>query len=1500
MLRRSASPSRPLPDLDRPRRPRTPRRLLVGFAAAALLLALGTPAGVALADSGPSGPAAASKNPTVITDSSGSTVNLPPVDDDPVAVAAASGGPHAVTWDHDSLLVDGKRIYLWSGEFHYWRLPSPDEWLDVLQKMKAAGFNATSIYFDWAFHSPRQGVYDFTGVRDVERLLDVAARVGIYVIARPGPYINAETDSGGFPGWLATQQGRARTSAADFQAASDEWLSVIDPVIARHQFTKGQGSVLLYQIENEYGNNTDPAYMDHTEKLVRSHGITVPFTHNHCCGPATWATGTGAVDLPGQDSYPQGFNCSTPTKWSGLGSLPRFRNDSPMFTAEYQGGSFDPWRGPGYAACRQLTGPDFEKVFYKNNVADGATMQNLYMGYGGTSWGWLPDPSQVYTSYDYAAPIQENRDLGAKYDEVHRLGHFFGSVGSLTRTVPVGTTPPSTAAVTERARINPDDHTQFLVLRHSDAASTATDTTHLTVDLAARSDYTADDNDPTLAYSGAWSHVGPEQNYTAADYHQTESFSRTSNDSVTVSFTGTAVRWISSYDANHGIADVYLDGAKVATVDGYGSAKATQQVFYAADGLAAGSHTLQIVVTGNKNAASKDAYVVVDAIDVPPAGAQRYASVPQQPGTAITLAGRDSKLLVAGYRLGSQFLAYSTSEILTHAAIGGRDVAVLYGRQGEDGESVLRYDAQPRVTVANGAAVTATWDAARGDLRLNYKHDGQAQVDVEGVRGGTPVALRLYLTTDAGAATWWRRDTAAGPVLIQGPALVRSARMVANARLVLTGDTTTTTPLLVLVPPTVHAVQWNMDTSPRRLRVVGNAIAEFGGTLAGPAALPSLPALTNWRYAADTPEAQPDFDDSGWAVADKVTSNSTTAPVTLPVLFADDYGFHHGDVWYRGRFTATGQESTVVLSAITGTAGVFAAWLNGTYLGSSGSGTASFSVPAGVLAAGSSATLSVLVENMGHNEDFNATDSHKEARGLTGARFLGAHPTITWRLQGDRGGETPLDTVRGPFNNGGLHGERAGYSLESYPDTSWTAVGVPRDDTTPGVGWYRTTFTLDLPQGQDTSLGLKITDDPARPYRTQIFLNGWLIGRYVNDVGPQHVFVLPNGILRPNGQNTLAIASWGTGTGVGPRLGTVELTPYFTTLGGVRVNNVVSPPYRTATYAEASPRTTVTVTAPETVTSGQKFDVTAAMTVRPGAGVLNATLDLPAPSGWSVVPAQPTGWPAVVPGKTVTATFHVTAPATPAPYTALTAVASYQSAATPTVPAQAIGARGITYLSTDDVPSQTPVGAWAFDEGSGTTATDGSGRNHPATLTGSGASWAAGKVGTSSLALNGSGYADVAAPVADTAGNFTVAAWVRLGSVSGYQTVAAMDGSQVSAFYLQLKGDSGKFSMTRLTGDSSSETTVVAQAASITPVAGQWYHLVGVQDADHGRMRLYVNGTLQDDVPFTAGWRATGHTTFGRGLYNGNQVDFLKGQIDDVRVYNRALNATEIAALASA
>lgn len=223
-------------------------------------------------------------------------------------------GIHNVSYDHYSLMIDGKRIFLYSGEFDYWRLPSQSGWMDVLEKMKAAGFNAVTIYFNWGFHSPKQGKYDFSGIRDVDKLLTMAQKIGLYVVARPGPYINAETDGGGYPGWLTTQQGRARTASQDYTAAYEQWLSAIDPIIEKHQITNG-GSVILYQVENEYTGG-DALYMQNIRDKARKDGINVPTFHNDKSGPkGRWSSGTGAPDMYAYDSYP------------GLAAIPSYYGD---------------------------------------------------------------------------------------------------------------------------------------------------------------------------------------------------------------------------------------------------------------------------------------------------------------------------------------------------------------------------------------------------------------------------------------------------------------------------------------------------------------------------------------------------------------------------------------------------------------------------------------------------------------------------------------------------------------------------------------------------------------------------------------------------------------------------------------------------------------------------------------------------------------------------------------------------------------------------------------------------------------------------------------------------------------------------------------------------------------------------------------------------------------------------------------------------------------------
>ncbi|MFL6140475.1 MAG: glycoside hydrolase family 35 protein [Labedaea sp.] len=942
----------------------------------------------------------------------------------------APAATHTITWDKYSLMIDGTRTFVWSGEFHAFRLPSPDLWRDVLQKLKANGYNAVSMYFDWGYHSPAPGVYDFTGVRDMDRALTIAQEVGLYVIARPGPYINAETDGGGFPAWLATQAGRARSDAPDYLAATDEWQSHIDPIIARHQLTGGTGTVILYEIENELAatGTAQLNYLRHLHDKARADGITVPIFHNDKGRNGFWVppgagvpgTVPGPVDLYAFDGYPGGTcrsdntpgNPNTAPDWGiqgpggatgGASASP----DTPGFAAEFGGGWFDFWGSPGSYPCMAgREGPGYERVFYGTNIANRLTIQNFYMTFGGTSWGWLPAPV-VYTSYDYGAALDEARQPRPKLAAMKELGLFLQSVPAITKVDKASPVTTSSAAVKVYHDVNPDTQTHFYFATHNPSSATTTDT-----------------------------------------------------------FT-----------------------FPISTPDG--------------------SFTV-------------------------PSG----------------LSGQDGKTLVANLNFGGQHLVYSSSEIETLLRQGSADTALLYGRNDEPGETVLRYSSPPTVSVLTG---NVTSSFANGILRLNYVHSGLTQIRIA---GGGRDQLTLLLANQTTADTMWRQDTAAGPVLERGPQLVRTAA-VNGSVLALTGDTATAASLEIWAPAQVSAVTWNGAAVTLRRTSAGSLAAV--SQLPGPTA-PSLPDLSaaTWRHSPESPEAAASFNDANWTPATKTATHSTTPPPAgQPVLTADDYGFHHGDIWYRGRYTTAA--TTVSLRYGGGGAGLLQAWLDGVYLGQNvlptgvsapaTTGTATFTVPDS-LRTNAAHVLSVMVRNDSHNEDGGVNDAHKEGRGLISATLSPA-TTISWRIQGG----SATEAVRGPLNNGGLFGERTGWHLPGFADSTWTTRPVPDTTAAAGTAWYRTQFDLALPASQDSSLGLTIGAAGVRGgnYRVLIFVNGWNMGQYIANVGPQHTFVIPTGILNPRGHNTIALAVTSDG-GAANALERVALTNLGTVRGGVPVS----------------------------------------------------------------------------------------------------------------------------------------------------------------------------------------------------------------------------------------------------------------------------------------------------------------------------------------------------------
>lgn len=194
---------------------------------------------------------------------------------------------------------------------------------------------------------------------------------------------------------------------------------------------------------------------------------------------------------------------------------------------------------------------------------------------------------------------------------------------------------------------------------------------------------------------------------------------------------------------------------------------------------------------------------------------------------------------------------------------------------------------------------------------------------------------------------------------------------------------------------------------------------------------------------------------------------------------------------------------------------------------------------------------------------------------------------------------------------------------------------------------------------------------------------------------------------------------------------------------------------------------------------------------------------------------------------------------------------------------------------------------WEFNNGPDHKAKDSLGKSW-AYLQGD-ASWVPG-VTSRALSLDGDGdYAETEEPVVDTTGDYTVSAWVTLDELPGnFATAVSQDGRQKeNPFYLQY--GEGAFAFSLQGADRVS--------VPMTPELGSWHHLVGTRDAETGDVRLYVDGELGGSTTVDHSSVSTGPLAIGRAKWNGGFTDWWNGAIDEVRVWDEALSAEEVADL---
>ncbi len=372
----------------------------------------------------------------------------------PLAGQEQFENPHIIRYDSSCFTLQGLDTFVFSAAFHYPRCPR-ELWRDRLLKLKQAGFNTIETYVFWNYHEREEGHADLS---EFEEFIKLVKSMGFFLIARPGPYVCAEWEVGGFPHWVVAKRFPLRTNHPESVRTSQHWFNLVLPVIQRNQITVG-GPIIMVQVENEYDFSPPMPDADKREyvralaRMVWNAGIEVPIITCWTKQARTNSDPDMARIMDTCNFYPR-WNI-VKTVVPELIKLRQEEPATPVGVTELQGGWFSKvgeklsidQEGMTGAALNQVTKTVFEQ---------GATYTSYYMGFGGTNFDWAA--KDMTTTYDYAAPIREPGGLWEKYYAARGIGCFlraFGTVLTRAKALEAATecTNPN-ISVSERASTN--------------------------------------------------------------------------------------------------------------------------------------------------------------------------------------------------------------------------------------------------------------------------------------------------------------------------------------------------------------------------------------------------------------------------------------------------------------------------------------------------------------------------------------------------------------------------------------------------------------------------------------------------------------------------------------------------------------------------------------------------------------------------------------------------------------------------------------------------------------------------------------------------------------------------------------------------------------------------------------------------------------------------------------------------------------------------------------
>lgn len=367
----------------------------------------------------------------------------------------------SVTWDRHSLMVDGRRVCPVMGEVHYSRIPA-DEWPAEVRKMKEGGVTLIATYVFWNHVEEQEGIFNWSGQRDLRRFLEVCKSEQMPVVLRVGPFCHGEVRCGGLPDWLwsLSPKGERGGKSIKLRSTDPHFLFYVERLY-RQIFTQVQGlqwkdggPVIAAQFDNEYRGPGD--YLMALKKIALGIGYDLPF-YTRTGWPALTRPVPFGELLPlygdyadgfwekstkeGAGNYYKAFNFKAFRSSTAIGTdllgeqkaeTAKGDDDYPYFTCELGGGMATAYHRRPYVY------PEDAYSMAVVKLGSGSNLLGYYMYHGGTnpeSMTGITLNETVHTlgtanndlnvkSYDFQAPLGEFGQRGEHYYLLRKL-HLF-------------------------------------------------------------------------------------------------------------------------------------------------------------------------------------------------------------------------------------------------------------------------------------------------------------------------------------------------------------------------------------------------------------------------------------------------------------------------------------------------------------------------------------------------------------------------------------------------------------------------------------------------------------------------------------------------------------------------------------------------------------------------------------------------------------------------------------------------------------------------------------------------------------------------------------------------------------------------------------------------------------------------------------------------------------------------------------------------------------------